>query len=164
MKPSCGGDRNSVFVAMIACVADGGAGSDVVVTSIASDVDTTQHSADVSSTITFTPNTSTEAQHLILDGSTIVNLDLLSNSADGSRKGSLLDTLDRCVTAQGKRMFAQWMCAPLCSVPDINARYDNVLPIRVCTCVLLAVCLVLCDACQAVSSGELDRELEQHCA
>jgi DNA mismatch repair protein MSH6 len=72
--------------------------------------------------IGFTENSS----RMVLDGTTIVNLDIVSNSVDGGRKGSLLDTLDRCVTAQGKRMFTQWLCAPLRQVADIHARLEAV--------------------------------------
>ena len=62
------------------------------------------------------------SRHLNLDGSTLVNLEILANSSDGSRAGSLLAALEHCQTAQGKRLFTSWLCAPLRRVKDINDR------------------------------------------
>ncbi len=79
------------------------------------------------------------SRHLNLDGSTLVNLEILSNSSDGGRAGSLLAALEHCKSAQGKRLFTSWVCAPLRRIKDINQRY-------VCTCdlVCLLVCLFAC--------------------
>jgi DNA mismatch repair protein MSH6 len=60
--------------------------------------------------------------HMVLDGSTLLNLELLENSYDGSRKGTLLGVLDECTTPFGKRRFKQWVCAPLLRPADINDR------------------------------------------
>ena len=68
------------------------------------------------------PSTST----LVLDGSTIINLELLANSVDGSRNGALVGVLEQCLSAHGKRMFNKWLCAPLRRIPDIVARQDAV--------------------------------------
>lgn len=64
--------------------------------------------------------------HMQLDGTTLANLELLENSWDGSRKGSLLALLDQCCTPMGKRMFRQWICAPLFRVQDIEDRLKAV--------------------------------------
>ncbi len=62
-------------------------------------------------------------RHLILDNSTLVNLEILANSLDGQRAGSLLASLEQCITAQGKRLFTVWLCAPLRLTKDINDRW-----------------------------------------
>jgi hypothetical protein len=63
------------------------------------------------------------SKHLNLDNSTLVNLEILANTVDGSRAGSLLASLEQCITAQGKRLFTVWLCAPLRLPKDINDRY-----------------------------------------
>jgi len=60
--------------------------------------------------------------HMVLDGSTLLNLELLENSYDSSRKGTLLGVLDECTTPFGKRRFKHWLCAPLLRPADINDR------------------------------------------
>jgi hypothetical protein len=63
-----------------------------------------------------------DSNELILDGTTLVNLEILCNTTDGGRAGTLLHALEKCVSAQGKRLFTQWLCKPLRRVPDIEAR------------------------------------------
>lgn len=60
---------------------------------------------------------------LILDGQTLQNLEVLKNNVDGSRKGTMIDLLDHCVTSFGKRMFQIWICHPLKRIQDINDRF-----------------------------------------
>ena len=48
------------------------------------------------------------------------------NSWDGSTSGTLLEVLDHCSTAFGKRLFKQWLCAPPCHPDMINERLDAV--------------------------------------
>lgn len=64
--------------------------------------------------------------HLFLDGNTLLNLDMVENSWDGSRKGTLLSLLDNCSTPMGKRLFKQWLTTPLLLPRDINDRLDAV--------------------------------------
>ena len=63
---------------------------------------------------------------LVLDGQTLVNLELFSNSANGGTEGTLFSLLNKCVTPFGKRMFRQWVAHPLCDIRRINERLDAV--------------------------------------
>ncbi|KAI8964679.1 DNA mismatch repair protein Msh6 [Daldinia sp. FL1419] len=63
---------------------------------------------------------------LILDGQTLINLEIFSNSVDGGSGGTLFALLNRCVTPFGKRLFRQWVCHPLCNIEKINERLDAV--------------------------------------
>ncbi|PFH62670.1 hypothetical protein XA68_12541 [Ophiocordyceps unilateralis] len=63
---------------------------------------------------------------LVLDGQTLVNLEILANSANGSAEGTLLGLLNRCVTPFGKRLFRQWVVHPLCDATRIDERLDAV--------------------------------------
>lgn len=60
--------------------------------------------------------------HLILDGVTLANLEIVENSWDGGRKGTLVQLLDKCVTPMGRKRFRQWLVAPLLRPQDINDR------------------------------------------
>ena len=55
----------------------------------------------------------------------MANLEIHENSA-GTLEGSLLERMDHCSTAFGKRLFKQWLCAPLCHPDSINDRLDAV--------------------------------------
>lgn len=63
---------------------------------------------------------------LILDGQTLINLEIFSNTANGGPDGTLFNLLNRCVTPFGKRLFRQWVCHPLCNIQKINERLDAV--------------------------------------
>lgn len=63
---------------------------------------------------------------LMLDSQTLLNLDVLQNSFDGSEAGTLFGTLCRCETAFGKRLLKKWICHPLRNPDDINDRLDAV--------------------------------------
>ena len=63
---------------------------------------------------------------LILDGQTLINLEIFSNTANGGHDGTLFNLLNRCVTPFGKRLFRQWVCHPLCNIEKINERLDAV--------------------------------------
>lgn len=63
---------------------------------------------------------------LILDGQTLVNLELFSNTANGGSEGTLFSLLNKCVTPFGKRLFRQWVAHPLCDIQRINERLDAV--------------------------------------
>jgi DNA mismatch repair protein MSH6 len=65
-------------------------------------------------------------QYVVLDSQTIQNLEILTNNHNGSRKGSLIDIMDKTVTAFGKRMFQEWVLKPLCKIDEINERLDAV--------------------------------------
>ena len=66
------------------------------------------------------------ASSLVLDGQTLINLEVFANTFDGGSDGTLFQLLNRCVTPFGKRMFKQWVCHPLMDTKKINARLDAV--------------------------------------
>ncbi|KAJ2972723.1 hypothetical protein NUW58_g9127 [Xylaria curta] len=63
---------------------------------------------------------------LILDGQTLINLEIFANSVNGGVEGTLFSLLNRCITPFGKRLFRQWVCHPLCNIQKINERLDAV--------------------------------------
>lgn len=63
---------------------------------------------------------------LVLDGQTLINLEVFANTFDGGSEGTLFTLLNRCVTPFGKRMFRQWVCHPLADAGRINERLDAV--------------------------------------
>lgn len=67
-----------------------------------------------------------KASSLVLDGQTLINLEIFANSFDGGSEGTLFQLLNRCITPFGKRMFKQWVCHPLMDTKKINARLDAV--------------------------------------
>ena len=67
-----------------------------------------------------------KASNLVLDGKTLINLEVFANSHDGGSNGTLFALLNRCITPFGKRMFKQWVCHPLMDIEKINGRLDAV--------------------------------------
>jgi len=63
---------------------------------------------------------------LILDGQTLINLEIFANTVNGGTEGTLFNLLNRCVTPFGKRLFKSWVCHPLCDIDKINERLDAV--------------------------------------
>ena len=59
--------------------------------------------------------------HLAMDEATRASLEILS-SAQGGRRGSLIDAIDRCVTGAGARLLADDLSAPLTDAPAIAER------------------------------------------
>lgn len=66
------------------------------------------------------------SQRMVLDGVTLVNLEILQNGTTGSIEGTLLEKIDTCCTPFGRRLLKQWLCAPLCNPSAINDRLDAV--------------------------------------
>src|SRR5580765_4561051 len=65
------------------------------------------------------------ADALLIDPTTLKHLEILEGS-DGGRAGSLLDELDRTVTAVGSRMLRSWLLRPLVALEPIRDRLDAV--------------------------------------
>jgi DNA mismatch repair protein MutS len=65
-------------------------------------------------------------QFLVVDDQSRRNLELSANIRNGGRKGTLLDIVDRSVTAMGARLMADWMRYPLLNPDRIKKRYDAV--------------------------------------
>eukprot|EP00898_Chlorokybus_atmophyticus_P000955 jgi/Chlat1/1860/Chrsp141S02178 len=63
---------------------------------------------------------------LELDSAALENLEILENSYNAGTKGTLLSTLDRTVTAAGRRLLRRWICRPLYHVDGIIARQDAI--------------------------------------
>ncbi len=63
--------------------------------------------------------------HLAMDEATRASLEILS-SGQGSRRGSLIEAVDRCVTGAGARQLADDLTAPLTNREAINARLSLV--------------------------------------
>ena len=67
----------------------------------------------------------TTAEYMGIDAATRESLEL-TQSAGGSRKGSLLETIDRTVTGAGARLLAADISGPLIAKTKIDARLDLV--------------------------------------
>ncbi|QID83438.1 DNA mismatch repair protein msh6 [Saccharomyces pastorianus] len=63
---------------------------------------------------------------MVLDGITLQNLEIFSNSFDGSDKGTLFKLFNRAITPMGKRMMKKWLMHPLLHKNDIEKRLDSV--------------------------------------
>jgi DNA mismatch repair protein MutS len=65
------------------------------------------------------------SEFMKLDISTITNLEL-SQTLDGSKKGSLLSFLDLTRTGMGARLLKSWLLLPLLNLSEIESRQDAV--------------------------------------
>ena len=66
-----------------------------------------------------------ENAHLVLDQTTLRNLELTSTLA-GEYEGSLLSTMNACRSAMGRRLLKTWILRPLADLSAIAARHDAV--------------------------------------
>jgi DNA mismatch repair protein MutS len=63
---------------------------------------------------------------MLLDATTLANLEVLQNQREGGRRGSLLGVLDRTVTPGGGRTLRDWLRRPLRDAAAIGGRLDAV--------------------------------------
>ena len=63
---------------------------------------------------------------MVLDATTIKNLELVKNLRDAGVKGSLLDIIDFTVTSMGGRLIRGWLLQPLLDCAEIEQRLDAV--------------------------------------
>ncbi|GAA5799547.1 hypothetical protein HPULCUR_004963 [Helicostylum pulchrum] len=63
---------------------------------------------------------------LVLDGQTLINLEIFQNSHDGSTEGTVFKLLANSIAPFGKRLFKRWLCHPLRNPKDINDRLDAI--------------------------------------
>lgn len=63
---------------------------------------------------------------MVLDESTIRNLELLNTSRDFKSEGSLLHTIDKTLTKMGARKLRSWLLAPLTDKQKIDLRLNAV--------------------------------------
>ncbi len=64
--------------------------------------------------------------HLVIDPTTVRNLELFRTIRTGDRKGSLLWAIDRTLTPGGKRLLAEWLAFPLLDPEKITSRHEAV--------------------------------------
>ena len=64
--------------------------------------------------------------YLFIDDQSYQNLEVEKNLHSGTRKGTLLGTMDLTMTAMGSRMLKQWMRYPLTDTNQIVSRYDAI--------------------------------------
>lgn len=67
-----------------------------------------------------------ENSGMLLDRSTMINLELFSTIRDSDTKGSLLSVLDETQTAMGGRLLKEWLKNPLVEKEKILYRHDAV--------------------------------------
>jgi DNA mismatch repair protein MutS len=63
---------------------------------------------------------------LEIDAATRRSLEITATIRDHRREGSLLDVIDRTITAMGSRLMADWLAHPLVDAARIEARLDAV--------------------------------------
>ena len=63
---------------------------------------------------------------LVLDQTTLRNLEVLKNVRDGGQENTLLSILDRTLTPMGARLLKKWLMEPLIDVRAINSRLNAV--------------------------------------
>ena len=63
---------------------------------------------------------------LVLDQTTLRNLEVIRNVRDGGQANSLVSVLDRTQTPMGARLLRKWITEPLMDVEAINGRLDAV--------------------------------------
>lgn len=76
--------------------------------------------------ITLSPQRTFGKQHMILDGITLRNLEIVPLRSSDDTEGTLLGTIDHCSTNFGKRLLRHWLCSPLCNPEKISSRLDAV--------------------------------------
>ncbi|HEX2252457.1 MAG TPA: DNA mismatch repair protein MutS [Thermoanaerobaculia bacterium] len=65
-------------------------------------------------------------ERMVLDPTTLANLEVFRSLREGGRRGTLLAVLDRTVTAPGGRTLRDWLRRPLRDPAAIDARLDAV--------------------------------------
>jgi DNA mismatch repair protein MutS len=71
-------------------------------------------------------STYSSSEYLVLDSTTLRNLEIFSNIRNGAAEGSLLSVLDSTQTSMGSRMLRKWLQRPLLNIVDIEKRLDAV--------------------------------------
>ncbi len=67
-----------------------------------------------------------DADSMLMDGTTVSNLELIQNIRNRTSENTLLAAIDRTCTAMGARMLKRWLLAPLVSKDSINRRLNAV--------------------------------------
>eukprot|EP00977_Amphora_coffeiformis_P005099 scaffold1071_cov166-Amphora_coffeaeformis.AAC.7 len=77
-------------------------------------------------TATLPEKGATEVNHMALDGTTLHNLEILYNTADGKVAGSLWSKINHTKTPHGSRLLRAWLLRPLFRKADIDRRAEAV--------------------------------------
>jgi DNA mismatch repair protein MutS len=72
------------------------------------------------------PKYFSSSDKLVLDQTTLRNLEVLRNVRDGSQENTLVGILDYTLTPMGSRLLKKWLVEPLKDVDSINQRLDAV--------------------------------------
>ena len=72
------------------------------------------------------PRSVKSSTRMVLDEATILNLELVTNSQDGTRNRTLYSVLNHARTAMGKRFLERSILEPLLAREDIEKRLDRV--------------------------------------
>lgn len=72
------------------------------------------------------PKYFSSSDKLVLDQTTLRNLEVLRNVRDGSQENTLLVVLDHTLTPMGSRLLKKWLAEPLKDVNSVNRRLDAV--------------------------------------
>ena len=64
--------------------------------------------------------------YMVLDHSTLRNLEIFKNLRDGTATGTVLKLLDRTATSMGARLIRQWISYPLLDPQEIRLRSETV--------------------------------------
>lgn len=70
--------------------------------------------------------TYTPSEYMVIDATTMRNLEIFKTQLTASREGSLLWALDDTDTPMGARMLRRFLERPLTSIDEINSRLDSV--------------------------------------
>jgi DNA mismatch repair protein MutS len=65
-------------------------------------------------------------EYMIMDASTVKNLELVKNLRDSHRSGSLLEAVDFTVSSMGGRLLRSWLLHPVLDISEITSRQDAV--------------------------------------
>jgi DNA mismatch repair protein MutS len=72
------------------------------------------------------PKVFSASDKLVLDQTTLRNLELVRNVKDGGKENTLMAVLDRTSTSMGSRLLRKWLLEPLMDVGAVNERLDAV--------------------------------------
>lgn len=65
-------------------------------------------------------------EYMTLDATTLKNLEIFQNIREKGKEGTLLEVLDKTVTAMGSRKLRNWLQQPLLDVDKIERRLDGI--------------------------------------
>ncbi|MDD4600779.1 MAG: DNA mismatch repair protein MutS, partial [Negativicutes bacterium] len=66
------------------------------------------------------------ADYLVVDSTTLRNLEITQNMRDGGKKGTLFQVIDFTKTAMGTRLLKRWLEFPLININKIILRQDSI--------------------------------------